>query len=95
MPHSRLYGSAVDLEFFNFWPDKESSTATKSLQKCRIQLEMLSHDSKTLKRVHHDKDGSFDGDFKKYLLNETIEDTNTSGYRPNNCLLYTSPSPRD
>lgn len=21
MPHSRLYGSAVDLEFFNFWPE--------------------------------------------------------------------------
>ena len=42
--------------------------------------EHLSKDNKKLVRVHHDDDpGTFKGDFKKYLQDEQIKDTNTGG----------------
>ena len=64
--------------------DKEAPTSTQCLKHMRLELESMSSDNLKLRRVHHDVDGSFDGEFKQYLLDNTIVDTDTGGHRPNN-----------
>ena len=76
---AHTYYGCVDLS-----RDKEAPSATQSLKKARLELESLTDSDKTLKRVHHDDDGSFKAEFKRYLLDSVIKDTDTSGYRPNN-----------
>ena len=63
--------------FVDLTADKEAITATSSLKRIRVELENKSSDSKTLKRVHHDCGGSFEGEFKQYLTDEVITNTYT------------------
>ncbi len=62
--------------------NREATTSRDMLKAHRLELKTNGKDDKDIVRVHHDCDTSFEGEFKEYLTNELINDTNTGGYHP-------------
>ena len=62
--------------------DKEARTTRDMLKLHRGRLIQLSKDDKDIVRIHHDCDTSFEAEFKEYVNDELITDTNTGGYNP-------------
>jgi len=72
------------LGFVELTRDRTAPEAVLSAKKMIRDLHIAGPDPKPLVRIHTDDDTSFKGEFKEYMLDEKVDQTDTGGHRPTN-----------